>query len=153
MESLEYRNDYFYFVVSQARKDGKEVLQYCSGVNLDKFMPMMRGRLGLGSNPIVSGLQLVKFDLCSLAISRGAQPRTSVNGDCAQITPDSGVWYTQPLVIENYGDMTADEIVRFCVDGFVKRIAASSLIPHALPEGLLAPYELQGHLETLCKAA
>ena len=88
MEKHEYKNDYFYVVVRPEKKQDKDVLIYCSGINVTRFLPMMQGRLGLGSNPIVSGLQLVKYDLCTLAHSKGATPKEHYcNIGCAGIVP------------------------------------------------------------------
>jgi len=151
MKKYEYKNDYFYFVVRPDRKEDKEVLIYCSGINVTRFLPMMQGRLGLGSNPIVSGLQLVKYDLCTLAHSKGAIPKEHYcNIGCANIAPTKEGWYTEPLLIENPGDMTPEEIVSFAVKGIVKRINATSLSESKMPDDL-PPAELQKHLEVLCK--
>jgi len=149
-----YVTDYFYFAVKQEQKEGKDVLVYCSGINLDRFLPMMRGRLGLGSNPIRSGLQLVKYDLCSLAISKGAVPRDQHGPlKCSVVTPSEGAWYVEPLLIENPAALLPEEIVSFCVDSFVKRVAACSLQRYKVPDSLIPPGELQTQLDTLCRAA
>jgi hypothetical protein len=151
MDNYEFKNDFFYFVVRPEKKDGKDVLIYCSGINVTRFLPMMQGRLGLGSNPIVSGLQLVKYDLCTLAHSKGAIPKEHYcNIGCAGIAPTKEGWYTEPLLLENPGDMTPEEIVSFAVKGMVKRINATSLSETKMPDDL-PPAELQKHLEVLCK--
>ena len=151
MKKEEFKNDYFYFVVRSEKKDGKDVLIYCSGINVTRFLPMMKGRLGLGSNPIVSGLQLVKYDLCTLAHAKGALPREHYcNIGCAGIAPTKEGWYTEPLLIENPGDMTPEGVVGFAVKGIVKRINATSLTDAKIADGL-SPADLQKQLEILCK--
>jgi hypothetical protein len=154
MKDSAYVTDYFYFAVKQDKKDGKEVLVYSSGINLDRFLPMMRGRLGLGSNPIKSGLQLVKYDLCSLALSKGAVPRHQQGPTKdADVTLSEGVWYVEPLLIENPSGMLPEEIVAFCVDSYVRRVAACSLQKYEASDLPLSPADMQAQLATLCKVA
>ena len=151
MKEHAYINDFLYFVVRPQKKEDKDVLIYCSGINVTRFLPLMQGRLGLGSNPIVSGLQLVKYDLCALAISRGAEPKEHYcNIDCARTAPTKEGWYTEPLLIENPGALTPEEIVGFAVGSMIKRINAASLSDHQLPDHL-PPGELQTHIETVCR--
>ncbi|MDA8242124.1 MAG: hypothetical protein M0Z67_17370 [Nitrospiraceae bacterium] len=154
MKDSAYVTDYFYFAVRQDKKDGKDVLLYSSGVNLDRFLPMMKGRLGLGSNPILSGLQLVKYDLCRLALSKGAVPRDQHGpAGSPDVTLSEGAWYVEPLLIENPSGILPEEIVAFCVDSYVRRVAACSLQKYEVPDSLLPPGEMQAQLHTLCKAA
>jgi hypothetical protein len=154
MKDSAYVTDYFYFAVRQDKKDGKDILVYSSGVNLDRFLPMMRGRLGLGSNPIVSGLQLVKYDLCRLALSKGAVPKDQ-HGPTryADVTLSEGAWYVEPLLIEDASGILPEEIVAYCVDSYVRRLAACSLHKYEIPDSLLPPAEMQAQLYTLCSAA
>lgn len=153
MMKHEYKNDYFYFIVRPEMREEKEVLIYCSGINVTRFMPMLQGRLGLGSNPVISGLQLVKYDICTLAHSKGAVPKEHhCNIGCAGNVPTRESWYTEPLLIENSGILTPEEIVGFAVKGIVKKINAASLSPHKLSDDLL-PAELQKQLEVLCMPA
>jgi hypothetical protein len=155
MKDSAYVTDYFYFAVRQDKKDGRDVLVYSSGVNLDRFLPMMRGRLGLGSNPILSGLQLVKYDLCRLALSKGAVPRDQHGStrSAADVTLSEGAWYVEPLLIENPSGILPEEIVAFCVDSYVRRVAACSLQKYDVPDSVLPPGEMQAQLQTLCNAA
>ena len=154
MKDSAYVTDYFYFAVRRDKRDGQDVLVYSSGVNLDRFLPMMRGRLGLGSNPILSGLQLVKYDLCRLALSKGAVPRDQrVSTRSADVTLSEGVWYVEPLLIENPSGIRPAEIVAFCVDSYVRRVAACSLQTYVVPDSLIPPEEMQAQLQTLCIAA
>ena len=153
MNKYQYINDFLYFAVRSEEKDGSDVLIYCSGVNVTRFLPMMQGRLGLGSNPIVSGLQLVKYDLCTMAISKGAEPKEHYcKTACAGMAPTKEGWYTEPLLIARPGGLPPEEIVRFAVSGMVKRINAASLSGRTIPDGL-EPAELQVHLATLCARA
>jgi hypothetical protein len=153
MKKYEYINDFLYFAVRSEQKDGGNVLIYCSGVNVTRFLPMMQGRLGLGSNPIVSGLQLVKYDLCTMAISKGAEPKDHYcRTACAGMAPTKEGWYTEPLLIERPGNLTPEEIVRFAISSMVKRINATLLSDRTVPYDL-EPAELQVHLAALCTPA
>lgn len=153
MKTSEFKNDYLYFVARSENLDGKEVITYCSGINVTRFLPMMKGRLGLGSNPLVSGMQLVKYDLCTLAHSRGAAPNDHHSRKvCAGIAPTTEGWFTETLLIENPGGLTTEEIVSFAVKGMIRRINAASLSVNKVPYDLPAD-EIQKHLEPLCMAA
>ena len=154
MKDSAYVTDYFFFSVKKDSKDGKDVLDYCSGVNLDLFLPMVRGRLGMGSNPITSGLLLLKYDLCGLARSKGATPRPKHGTtNCADIKLSEGTWLFETLLIENVSGMFPEEIVAFCVDNYFRRVAAFSLNKYEVPDSLLSPTDMQAQLDTLCKAA
>jgi len=154
MKDSAYVTDHFFFAVRQDKKDGKDVLVYCSGVNLDRFLPLMQGRLGLGSNPITSGLQLVKYELCRLALSKGAVPRDQHGpAKSVGITLSEGAWIVEPLLIENPSGMLPDEIVAFCVDSYLKKVAACSPRKDEAPDSLLTPEDMQARLNTMCNAA
>lgn len=152
MKKHEYINDFIYFTVRTEKKGEKDVLIYCSGINLDRFLPMTQGRLGLGSNPILSGLKLVKYDLCTLALSNGATPHDYCgHSDCFGIAPTKEAWYSEALLIENPGGLQPEEILRFAVGDMVRRIIKTSLSDHEVPDLPLKPYDLQSHLEIICK--
>jgi len=154
MKDSAYVTDYFFFSVNKYKKDGEDVLNYCSGVNLDLFLPMVRGRLGMGSNPITSGLQLLKYDVCGLARSKGAIPRPELGTTkCEGIPLSEGTWLMETLLIENPSDMLPEEIVAFCVDNYFRRVAAFSLKKYEVPDSLLSPVDMQAQLDTFCKAA
>ena len=147
-----YINDFFYFVVRRERGDGGESLTVCSGINLDRFMPIVRLRCGLGGNPILSGLQLVNFDICSQAIAAGGTPNAGGRHGCPGIAPTKEAWYSQVLRIDNASGLSSEEMIGSAVRGFVRKIVASSSLDVKVPETLLAPAELQTYLDTLCRA-
>ena len=154
MKDSAYVTDYFFFSVNKYNMDGEDVLNYCSGVNLDLFLPMVRGRLGMGSNPITSGLQLLKYDVCGLARSKGAIPRPELGTTkCEGIPLSEGTWLMETLLIENPSDMLPEEIVAFCVDNYFRRVAAFSVKKYEVPDSLLSPGDMQAQLDTFCKAA
>ena len=148
-----YITDYFFFSVKADKKDGKDVLNYCSGVNLDLFMPMMRGRLGMGSNPITSRLQLLKYELCRLALAKGATPRPDQGKICSDLLLSEGTWLKESLLIENPSGMLPAEIVNFCAGNYFRRIASLSLKKCDVSDSLLSPDDMKAQLDILCKAA
>jgi hypothetical protein len=154
MKDSTFVTDYFFFSVKKEEKDGQEVLHYCSGVNLDLFLPLVRGRLGMGSNPVTSGLQLLKYELCGLARSYGATPKPAHPSIKSVGLPLSeGTWYSEALLIENPSGMLPEEIVAFCVDNYFRRVAAFSREKYDVPDSLLSPSDMQAQMDTLCKAA
>lgn len=152
MTTHSYINDFIYFVVRPDNRGGKDVLMCCSGVNLDRFLPMTKGRYGIGGNPVLSGLQLVKYDICALALSRGATPRDSAGNGCTGFAPAKGTWYSELLVIENYSNLLPDEIISFGVRVLAQRIVVVSGLDNQLADKLPAPDELSVYFETLCNA-
>lgn len=148
----EYINDFLYFVVRTESRGGKDVLIMCSGVNLTRFSPITKNRYGIGGNPILSGLQLVKYDLCSLALSKGAVPRDLWGYHCDGIAPTNEAWYAEPLQLENAHNLTPEDIISFGVRHLMQKIIASARLGYQVPDVLPAPAALQVYLEDLCRA-
>ncbi|MBA4371719.1 MAG: hypothetical protein C0402_02525 [Thermodesulfovibrio sp.] len=148
----EYVNDFLYFVVRSEVRGDKEVLIMCSGVNLSRFSPITRNRYGIGGNPILSGLQLVKYDLCSLAMSRGAVPKDIWGYHCDGIAPTKDAWYAEPLQLENTENLPPEEIITFGVRNLLQRVISCSRLGYEVPETVPSPAELQVYLEDMCRA-
>ncbi len=148
--TYEYINDFLYFVVRPDHRDGKDVLIVCSGVNLDRFSPITKGRYGIGGNPVKSGLQVVNYDICSLATSKGATPRVILGNDSAGLAPTKDLWYSEILQIENGPVSMADEIVLFGVKTLVQKIVSCSRLDYEAPDRVPAPAELQAFFDKLC---
>lgn len=153
MKDSAYITDYFFFSVTTGKQDGKDVLNYCSGVNLDLFMPLVRGRLGMGSNPITSRLQLLKYELCGLARSKGATPKPDQGNKCEDLKLSEGTWLMESVLIEDPSGMLPAEIVEFCADNYFRRIAAFSLKKYEVPDSLPSPGDMKTQLDILCRAA
>ena len=151
MTPREYINDFFYFVVRPDNRGGKDALICCSGVNIDRFYPLTKGRHGLGSNPVIRGLQLVKHGISALALSKGAIPKFIRGNDCAEITPSGETWYTELLLIDKAAALSPDDIISFSVRNLMEKIFTGCRLEHQPPDKLLIPGQLQAFLETLCK--
>lgn len=137
-----------YFVVLPAN-DG-DALLYCSGVNIDRFSPITKGRHGIGSNPAMRGLQLVNLAVRDLVLSNGATPRRVKGNDCRGIAPTRDTWYTEILLIEKAPESLPVKMFPFCVLSLLKKIFKASMLEVALPETPPGPHELQGFLDDLC---
>lgn len=147
-----YVNDFLYFAVRREPAEGGRSLTVCSGINLDRFMPIVRLRCGLGSNPILSGLQLVNFDICSQAIAAGGTLNPGGRKGCGGIAPTKEAWYSQVLRIDNASRLSSEELVASAVGSLLRKIVASSGLDVKVPDSLPTPAELQTYLETLCRA-
>ena len=149
--SIRYINDFLYFVTRPDTHKGKDVLIYCSGVNVSRFTPITRGRHGIGSSPVVRGLQLVNLGVRDLALSRGATPRALRENECEGIVPTKDTWYTERLLIENAQESFPDEMLDYCVHNLLKKIFKASMREVQLAETLLRADELQLFIETQCR--
>ncbi|MGE5893718.1 MAG: hypothetical protein ACM34I_06660, partial [bacterium] len=123
---------------------------YCSGVNVFRFLPVTKGRHGLGSNPAMRGLQLVNLGVRDLALSRGVTMKAFRGNDCTGIAPTQGHWYGERFLIGNAPESFPEEVIQYGVINLVKKIFKATMLEVDLPGTLLAPNELQAFLETQC---
>ncbi len=149
--TYKFVNDFFYFVVWPDESRGRDVLICCSGVNLDRFAPLTRGRHGLAVSPSMRGLQNTRIAISSMVLEKGARPKFIRGRDCAGIAPIEESWYTDLLLIENAPESLCDEIIRCGVAALIASIFRACRIPFLLPEPLPAPDELQRLLEEQCR--
>jgi len=149
-KSYEYINNFLYFTVTADNRNGKDILVCCSGVNVDRFSPITKGRHGIGSNPAVRGLQLVNFGVRDLALSKGATPRALRGKDCGGIAPTIDTWYTERLLIENASGSFPDEMIKYGVINLLKKIFKACMLDLQPPDTLLKADELQLFIEKLC---
>lgn len=150
-KTYKFVNDFFYFIVQPDANRGPDVLICCSGVNLDRFAPLTRGRHGLAVSPSMSGLQNTRTAISSLALEKGARPRFIQGRDCAGIAPTQESWYTDLLVIENAPASFSEEIIRCGVTALIASIFKACRIPFHLPDPLPSPDELQRLIEEQCR--
>ena len=150
VKSYEYKNDYLFFVLTPDTERGRGALIYCSGVNVDRFLPITRGRHRPMSNPAVRGLQLVNLGVRSLVLSYGATPKSVRGKDCSEITPAADAWSTERLLIENAPDALPDEIIKYAVMELLKKIDRAIMLEAELPDTLLSPDDLQVFIDGMC---
>ena len=151
MHAVRYINDFLYFVIRPEMRSGKDILIYCSGVNISRFAPITRGRHGIGSSPVMRGLQLVNLGVRELALSRGAAPKALRGSECEGIVPTKDTWYTERLLIENAPETFPDEMVHYCVVNLLKKIFKASMREVQMPETFLDTDELQLFIEAQCR--
>ncbi len=150
-QAVRYINDFLYFVIRPDMRKDKDILIYCSGVNVSRFTPVTRGRHGIGSSPVVRGLQLVNLGVRDLALSRGAFPRALRGNECEGIVPTKDTWYTERLLIENAPESFPEEMVHYCVNNLLKKIFKASMRELQLPDTFAEADELQVFIETQCR--
>ncbi|MBF0344460.1 MAG: hypothetical protein HQL06_09550 [Nitrospirae bacterium] len=144
-----YVNDFLYYVIRPDDKRGNNVLIYCSGVNVTRFLPLTAGKHRLGQNPAVKGLQSSNLEVRSFVLSKGAALKSIRSDDCFGIAPTKDLWNSELFLIENAPDSLPPEIIRYAVMNFLS-IALPSCLPNVtLPKDFLTPEDLQAYLESL----
>jgi hypothetical protein len=149
--SIEYINDFLYFIIRPETRDEKNALVYCSGVNLRRLLPVTGGRHGLASNPALRGLQIVNRGLRALALSKQIQPRTVKEKLCPDIAFEGDLWFSESLMFENAPASFPDEMLEFCVNNLLRSLNKSCRLGEELPEELLSPDELKELLKGWCE--
>ncbi|MDI6800555.1 MAG: hypothetical protein QMD01_00660 [Thermodesulfovibrionales bacterium] len=148
--AAEYINEFLYFVI-RTDKSREGAFIYCSGVNLSLFLPITKGRHGLGSNPAMRGLQQVNHAVMALALSNGAVPKAVKENECAGISPTNDSWYTERLLIENASGSFSEEVINYAVINLLKKIAKACMLQDiVLPDKLLEPEKLEVFIKDMC---
>jgi hypothetical protein len=151
MQTYEYINDFLFFVIRPDEGRGKGTFIYCSGVNISRFLPVTKGRHGRGSNPAMRGLQEINHGIRSLALSKGAVPKSMRGNDCAGIAPTKDTWTTELLLIENADDSLPQEIIDYAVVNLIRKIVNACMLYDANPpDRLIEPKDLQEFIESMC---
>ncbi len=149
--SREYINDFLYFVIKPYENNTDGDLICFSGVNVDRFTPITKGRHNPMSNPAIRGLQLIQYDIMALAIENGAVATTIRGHKMKGLPPTEELWSTECLIIKNAPPSFPDRILNHTVVEILKKIDLASTRGATLPETLLGPDELQLLIESLCK--
>ena len=150
INSLEYINDFLYFVFLPYESNGDNTILYCSGVNLDRFLPITKGRHRPLANPARRGLQLANHGVRALALKHGTVPKALKSDDCAEIVPKSNGWYRDKLLIENVQDSLPQDILNYVVLNLLERVMNGCQLNDKLPDNLPTPEELKVYLKSLC---
>ncbi len=148
--SREYINDFLYFVIRPAENSASGDVVCCSGVNVDRFTPITKGRHNPMSNPAIRGLQLIQYDIMALAIEQGTNARPIQGYKCEDLPPSDEIWSTECLLIKNAPPALPDRIINHAVVELLKKIDRASMRGDTLPDTLLHPDELQARIESLC---
>jgi len=148
--SREYINDFLYFVI-KPDENGKEGDLICfSGVNVDRFTPITKGRHNPMSNPAIRGLQLTQYDIMAIALENGTTAKTIRGYRGKGLPPTKEIWSTECLAIKNAPTSLPDKIINHAVVEILKKIDLASTLEETMPDTLLSPHELQLFIESLC---
>jgi hypothetical protein len=145
-QSRSYVNDFLYFVI----KPDQEDLICCSGVNVDRFTPITKGRHNPMSNPAVRGLQLIQYDIMTLALKSGTTAKPIKGYRDKVLPPTREIWSTDCLRIKKAPSSLPDIIINHCVVELLKKIDKACTRESAMPDTLLSPEKLQVFIESLC---
>ncbi len=148
-KSYEYINEFLYITLKPDDSRGKDTLVYCSGVNINRFLPMSKGHRS-AANPSIRGLQTLNHEVRAFILSKGATPKTIQGDGCLGIAPTKDRWYAELLLIENVPESFPDEMINFFVINLIKKIFYVCLPKVKAPDELLKPDELQVYLENIC---
>jgi len=146
----EYLNDFLYFVIRPDENSANGDLICCSGVNVNRFTPITKGRHNPMSNPAIRGLQLIQYDIMALAIEHGTNAKPIPGYKCRELPPTEEIWSTECLLIKNPPSSLPDRILTPSVVELLKKIDRASMLGATLPDKLLSPDELQVFIESMC---
>ena len=145
-QSRAYINDFLYFVIKQ----DKDALICYSGVNVDRFTPITKGRHNTMANPAIRGLQLIQYDIMALALKRGTNAKPFSGSRDSSLPPTREFWATDCLRIKNAPLSFADTIIDHCVVELLNKIDKGCTLEAALPDTVLSSEKLQTFIESLC---
>ena len=137
--SYEHKNDYYYIILRQAPELGARAYVLCCGINMPRFDPICWGKAGICSNPAFKGLQQLRADVSSFAMTLGRRTRSAEQFPCGLITPPVGDgWYREtPLLIDQASPAEIKKILEFSVRDLVKTVltvcAPDAKVPAKLP--------------------
>ncbi|MBI5665570.1 MAG: hypothetical protein HZC49_10880 [Nitrospirae bacterium] len=149
-KSYKYINDFLFFVLIPDESMGKDAYLYCSGINIDRFLPITRGRHRPMSNPAIRGLQLVNVGVRALALANGATPMTLQGSECPGVDISRDSWSVERLLIKNAPGSLPDEIIRYCALELLKKIDKAIMLGAILPDKFLEADGLQLFIEAMC---
>ena len=145
-----YVNDFLYFVFTPDENGDNGDLICCSGVNVERFAPITKGRHNPMSNCATRGLQLIQYDIMALALKNGAIAKPIQGYKGSGLPPTDEIWSTESLLIKNAPPSLPDKIINHCVVELLKKIDRASTRGTILPDKILSPDELQAYIESLC---
>lgn len=147
---FEYKNAFMYFVFKPTDAVGTSLI-YCSGANLERFLPITKRRHRLGLNPAAKGLQSVNLGVRSLALERGATLKPFKGKDCASVKPRADdLWYSETLLIENANSSLPMDLTAYAAVHLLKLIFQACMLEETLPDSLHPPDELENFIAGLC---
>ncbi len=149
-QSCEYINGFLYFVIKPDQDSPNGDLLCYSGVNVERFTPITKGRHKPMANPAIRGLQLIQYDIMTLALKSGTTAKP-MHGYIGKVPPPTReIWATDCMRIKNAPSSLPEIIINHCVIELLKKIDKACTLEAKLPDTLLNPAELQIFLEAMC---
>ncbi|RJR14528.1 MAG: hypothetical protein C4581_13885 [Nitrospiraceae bacterium] len=148
--SRAYVNDFLFFVIRHDDNSSNGNVICCSGINVDRFTPITKGRHNPMSNPAIRGLQLIQYDIMALALQHGTSAKPFHGYRDSELPPTGEVWSMECLLIKNVPPSLPDRIINHAVIELLKKIDRAGMLGASLPDKLLGPDELQMFIESMC---
>jgi hypothetical protein len=145
-----YINDFLYFVITPDQESANGDIICSSGVNVDRFSPITKGRHKPMQNPAIRGLQLLQYDIMALALEHGTVARPKRGYREKGVPPTEELWVSECTIIKNPPASFPDELINRCVIELLNKINQSSSRGATIPDTLPGSDELQQFLEALC---
>jgi len=137
VRSYEFKNDYLYVVIRQMPEQGARTYLYCCGINTTRFDPICWGKAGICSNPAFKGLQQMRADVSSFAITKNFQTRPAEGIDCTPFTPRGDGWYRENMLVTDASPKNISDTLEYSVLDLIKTVlyvcAPDAKIPTKLP--------------------
>jgi hypothetical protein len=150
IDSLEYKNDFFSIVISEAPEHGAGSYIFSSGISIPRFDPLCWGKAGICSNPAFKGLQLLRADVSAFALKRGIVTKNAELPARDTIGEHGDGWYQEnALLIEDASPEAVREILEFSVTNLVRTVLTACFPDSKVPAGFLDPEAMQRFLESL----
>ena len=150
--SYEYKNDYFYIIIREAPEYGPATYILCCGIDIMRFDPLCRGLAGICSNPAFKGLQLLRADISTIALKKGARSaKMDDYGECMLISPKGEGWYRETMVLNSVTPRIAQEILDYGVRDLLTKVLTVCAPGTTIPKKLPNPRELQTFIQGLEK--
>ncbi|RME67928.1 MAG: hypothetical protein D6778_02625 [Nitrospirae bacterium] len=144
---FEYITRGFYFVF----KPVSGGFAYCSGVNVDRFLPITKGRHKAMNNPAIRGLQNLNLELRAMAIEAGVKPKTGALPECSFPRPTGDIWYTESVLFEGLPEEMVEKLLSYAVVQLLKKIDKAIMLQAPMPDDVLEPEEMERFIDRLCE--
>jgi len=137
----------FYFVFIPSTKG----VIYCSGVNIDRFLPITKGRHKAMSNPAIRGLQNLNLELRTMAINVGATPFTEQRKECIGVVSKEAVWYTESIFFSGLPEHEIERFLSYAVVELIRKIDKALMLKAKLPTTPLTEEQMEQFIDSLCE--
>lgn len=146
----EYRNDFFFISFREAPGRGPGAFLFNCAVNIPRFDPLCWGKGGVGNNPVMKGLQLLRTYVSAFAKNHGmAAGKAGVQQGTSVPLLGDGWFREEPLLIEGASPAQVREMIEFSAVTLVQSILNSCFPGPGTPVVYKDPEEMQQFLQSL----